>query len=50
MVNSYLGRSGTSFDPSRIVGQIVLGIGFLGAGLIIFRGSHIEDLTTAAGL
>jgi len=50
MVNSYLDRSGTSFDPSRIVGQIVLGIGFLGAGLIIFRGSHIEGLTTAAGL
>lgn len=50
MVNPYLGRSETNFDPSRIVGQIVLGVGFLGAGLIIFRGSHIEGLTTAAGL
>jgi len=50
MADSYFGRSGTDFDPSRIVGQIVLGIGFLGAGLIIFRGSHIEGLTTAAGL
>lgn len=39
-----------SFDPSRIVGQIVLGIGFLGAGVIIFRQDHIEGLTTAAGL
>ncbi|HHE76516.1 MAG TPA: MgtC/SapB family protein [Candidatus Parcubacteria bacterium] len=39
-----------NFDPSRIIGQLVLGIGFLGAGLIIFRGSHIEGLTTAAGL
>lgn len=37
-------------DPSRIVGQIVLGIGFLGAGLIIFRGEHVEGLTTAAGI
>lgn len=37
-------------DPSRIVGQIVLGVGFLGAGLIIFRREHIEGLTTAAGL
>ncbi len=38
------------FDPTRIIGQIVLGVGFLGAGLIIFRGFHIEGLTTAAGL
>lgn len=39
-----------NFDPSRIVGQIVLGIGFLGAGVIIYRRDHIEGLTTAAGL
>ncbi len=45
-----LGNVGIVVDPSRIVGQIVLGIGFLGAGLIIFRQSHIEGLTTAAGL
>ncbi len=38
------------FDPSRIVGQIVLGVGFLGAGLIVYRQNHIEGLTTAAGL
>jgi putative Mg2+ transporter-C (MgtC) family protein len=38
------------FDPTRIIGQIVLGIGFLGAGVIIFRDSHLEGLTTAAGL
>jgi putative Mg2+ transporter-C (MgtC) family protein len=41
---------GVNFDPTRMMGQIVLGIGFLGAGLIIFRGAHIEGLTTAAGL
>lgn len=40
----------TAFDPSRIIGQIVLGIGFLGAGLIIYREFHVEGLTTAAGL
>ncbi|OHA67704.1 MAG: hypothetical protein A3D59_04705 [Candidatus Wildermuthbacteria bacterium RIFCSPHIGHO2_02_FULL_47_17] len=39
-----------SYDPSRIIGQIVLGVGFLGAGVIIFRKDHIEGLTTAAGL
>ncbi|MBI2626344.1 MAG: MgtC/SapB family protein [Candidatus Nealsonbacteria bacterium] len=38
------------FDPSRIIGQIVLGIGFIGAGLIVYREFHVEGLTTAAGL
>jgi putative Mg2+ transporter-C (MgtC) family protein len=45
-----IGQVRIDFDPSRIIGQIVLGVGFLGAGLIVFRGSHIEGLTTAAGL
>lgn len=46
----FLNDSGISFDPSRIIGQIVLGVGFLGAGLIIIRESRVEGLTTAAGL
>lgn len=46
----FLNQSGVNFDPSRIVGQIVLGVGFLGAGLIIYRQLHVEGLTTAAGL
>jgi putative Mg2+ transporter-C (MgtC) family protein len=37
-------------DPSRIASQIVTGIGFLGAGVIIFRGVKVEGLTTASGL
>ncbi|MBQ7984917.1 MAG: MgtC/SapB family protein [Bacteroidales bacterium] len=40
----------TSFDPSRIAAQVVTGIGFLGAGTIIFRKNIIRGLTTAAGL
>ncbi len=43
-------NSSLGIDPSRIIGQIVLGIGFLGAGLIIIRESRVEGLTTAAGL
>lgn len=39
-----------SFDPSRIVSAIVMGIGFIGAGLIIYRRSKVEGLTTAAGI
>ncbi len=38
------------FDPSRIASQVVVGIGFLGAGLIIFKESRLQGLTTAAGL
>jgi len=40
----------TGIDPLRIASQIVMGIGFLGAGLIIVRGTQINGLTTAAGL
>jgi putative Mg2+ transporter-C (MgtC) family protein len=42
--------TGAVFDPTRIAAQIVVGIGFIGAGLIIFRDKRIEGLTTAAGL
>ncbi len=41
---------GISFDPSRIISGIVLGVGFIGAGLIMHRGSRVEGLTTAAGI
>lgn len=48
--NFLMGKPGIAFDPSRIIGQIVLGVGFLGAGLIIFRQARVEGLTTAAAL
>lgn len=37
-------------DPSRIASQVVVGIGFLGAGTILHKGESVEGLTTAAGL
>ena len=37
-------------DPSRVGAQIVSGIGFLGAGLIITRHGAIHGLTTAAAV
>ncbi len=42
----------SGFDPSRIASQIIVGVGFLGAGMIILRehGAHIAGLTTASGL
>lgn len=38
------------FEVSRIPSQIVLGVGFIGAGLIVFYRSQLKGLTTAAGL
>lgn len=37
-------------DPSRLAAQVVSGVGFLGAGLIIFRRSTVRGLTTAASI
>ncbi len=37
-------------DPSRIASQVVSGIGFIGAGTIIFQRHVVKGLTTAAGL
>lgn len=38
------------YDASRVAAQIVSGIGFLGAGIIIYRKHEIHGLTTAAGV
>ena len=37
-------------DPERIAAQVVTGIGFLGAGVIIKSGLTVRGLTTAASL
>lgn len=37
-------------DPARLAAQVISGIGFLGAGVIIFNGFSITGLTTAASL
>jgi putative Mg2+ transporter-C (MgtC) family protein len=45
------GEPHISFDPSRVAAQVVSGIGFLGAGTILFlRQEVIRGLTTAASL
>jgi putative Mg2+ transporter-C (MgtC) family protein len=35
-------------DPARVMAQIVSGIGFLGAGVILKNGNKIQGVTTAA--
>lgn len=37
-------------DPTRMAAQVVSGIGFLGAGVIIFRKNAVRGLTTAASV
>jgi putative Mg2+ transporter-C (MgtC) family protein len=37
-------------DPSRVAAQVVSGIGFLGAGIIITRRGAVHGLTTAAAV
>ncbi len=44
------GPPGVVLDPSRVAAQIVSGIGFLGAGVIIFRKEIVRGLTTAASI
>jgi putative Mg2+ transporter-C (MgtC) family protein len=46
-----VGQKGIVLDPSRVAAQVVSGIGFLGAGTIIFmRNQVVRGLTTAAAL
>jgi putative Mg2+ transporter-C (MgtC) family protein len=35
-------------DMTRVIGQVVTGIGFIGAGVILHKGTVVRGLTTAA--
>lgn len=48
LTDAYL--SVADVDPTRLASQIVVGVGFLGGGLIVLNGTHLRGLTTAAGL
>jgi putative Mg2+ transporter-C (MgtC) family protein len=39
-----------NFDPTRMASQIIVGIGFIGTGLIFSRETKLMGLTTATGL
>jgi len=39
-----------NFDPLRMASQVIVGIGFIGAGLIMSKAGKVTGLTTAAGL
>jgi putative Mg2+ transporter-C (MgtC) family protein len=48
ILHSYGTGAGT--DPTRMASAIVMGIGFLCGGLIVFQNNHLSGLTTAAGM
>jgi putative Mg2+ transporter-C (MgtC) family protein len=56
MVSSFgfgdtMGRENVELDPSRVAAQIISGIGFIGAGTILFlKPTTVLGLTTASGL
>ena len=56
MVSAYgfsdiLGTPNVVLDPSRVAAQVISGIGFIGAGTILFlKEGVVRGLTTAAGL
>lgn len=45
---AYLGI--VNFDPMRVAAAIIMGVGFISGGVIIFRGDTLHGVTTAAGL
>ncbi len=44
----YIGS--VNFDPMRLASGIVMGIGFICGGLIVFSDNRLTGLTTAAGM
>lgn len=41
---------GSEADSARVAAQIVSGVGFLGAGMIVYKQHEVHGLTTAAGV
>lgn len=39
---------GENVDSTRVIGQVVTGIGFLGAGVMLARDGHVMGVTSAA--
>ncbi|HEV7449679.1 MAG TPA: MgtC/SapB family protein, partial [Candidatus Paceibacterota bacterium] len=47
VVASYQMSSFAGINPLQIAGSVVVGIGFIGSGLAMFKGEHPVELTTA---
>ncbi len=40
----------SQYDPGRIISEVLVGIGFIGAGVIIFNNNKLQGVTTAASI
>ncbi len=47
---AFVDEPNVRIDPARLAAAVITGIGFLGAGTILFTGKSITGLTTAASL
>lgn len=50
MIISQFAFGDAQHDAARVAAQVVSGIGFIGAGVIIFQRNAVRGVTTAAGL
>ena len=50
IISKYGFGDSTQFDASRIASQVVSGISFIGAGMILHRQQVVHGLTSAAGI
>lgn len=48
--SAFVDEPNVRVDPARLAAAVITGIGFLGAGTILFTGKSITGLTTAASL
>lgn len=44
----FVSKHANMTDPSRIIGQVITGIGFLGAGVMLSKGRSVYGVTSAA--
>lgn len=50
VIDGYIARGVVGVQPTYVLAQIVVAIGFLTGGLFIVKDSHVFGLTTASGL
>ncbi len=50
VISKYGFSDSNTFDASRIASQVVSGISFIGAGMILYRQQSVHGLTSAAGI
>ncbi len=50
VVASYQLAGFAGINPLGLAGSVIVGIGFIGSGLAVFRGDHPVELTTASGI